>query len=655
MKHALTLLLLLPFTTKADQWRDPDWREMTYESDVIALVEYTSDGDSFAKAKPLRVYRGEFRSGEVWISGFSNRYGPIDKMRVGDRYIVFLKAAERSARTIEYWKGRIKEEPELIPYFEALKARNAYYVWTPTAGDLVIKGKSVRYDLLQTTTHGEQSFYPLNEFESFLRATTQPEKSGFHRRVLREVKNNALHTRCAQYLMMLTLTSFTDFDPVFQTIANGKDPASNYALAQLLGQMQGDKPRDLLLQMLDNESSLVQGEVVRQLADEDPDLIGPILVKRLRTAASDRMYHTNIMDPVVNSIDGGQIEIIQTLAKIKYKPATAGLLPLLDTDDEYLFPLVVEALLALDSKAFVPYLNKHLRNRTHSLIFSICSIIARNDLKVCKPALMEFISNHNRNGDHDYSYTVSWYMGLAHFDDAETRAFLLDDFENLLLNSDTINGDKLNRWIREYIDTFTRLESAEARPLIYNALFHWHGIDAAFAEHPELFAVKRSIENSLNQEVGKVLEGVQIENVVSLVHITNIPDVLKGAAPDFECRVQINLAGDIPGLQSLEDVTSVGNKLFQNLQAHREKVSQALGIPLDNIGARQGMFVSEVDERFTTNISSSPMGTFYKYAKQLPHEDDLRFLKALRENGFASNEFDQRQLQGAIDEIEGKL
>ncbi|MFW5852102.1 MAG: hypothetical protein ACOCWB_07760, partial [Bacteroidota bacterium] len=173
------LLTLSTFQVKADSWIDPDWKEMIDSSDVIALIEYTSEGDFRAKAKPLTIYKGQLNTSEIWISGFSNRYGPIDEMSPGDKYIVFLNFYEPTDRTLEYWQEQIKEDPELTDYYEALKAGNAYYVWTPTSGDLKVKGKTVQYDLLQTSYYGKQSFYPLDEFETFLKATSQTKNSKF--------------------------------------------------------------------------------------------------------------------------------------------------------------------------------------------------------------------------------------------------------------------------------------------------------------------------------------------------------------------------------------------------------------------------------------------------------------------------------------------
>ena len=596
----ILILTLSAFQVKADSWIDPDWKEMIDSSDVIALVEYTSEGDFRAKAKPLTIYKGQLNTSEIWISGFSNRYGPIDKMSPGDKYIVFLNFYEPTERALEYWKEQIEEEPELTDYYEALKTGSAYYVWTPTSGDLKIKGKTVQYDLLQTSYYNKQNYYPIAEFETFLKATTQSNKIKFHKETLKKVKDNATKGISAQYLMMLYLSSFKSYDSVFETIANEQQPEPCYALAQLLGKVDGEKSRDLLVQMLDNENSVVQGEVVRQLSDEAPEFIGPILLAHLDSAGEGGIYPSNLMDPVMNRIDGGKIEIIRTLGEIKYKPAAKTLLPLLETEEDYIFELVINVLIQLDNKDFIPYINNHLKKKTKPLIFEICQIITDNDLKECKPALMEFISNHNRNDHPRYEYAISTHMGLAHFDDQETRDFLLKDFENLLNNNDTIESGKLKDWIREYIETFKNLKSKEARPLIYNSLFKWFGYNYDFAIHPELFAIKKSIEDSINQKTLTILEGHDVAEIQTIVFISNTSEYGDNFTPSYEQIILIRLE---PTKMKLDG----NDEIWNELKNVKEKLSKELNIPVEQISSRSGSYVSNLDDRFDEDIDWSPM------------------------------------------------
>ncbi len=642
-------LVFLTIQVKADSWQDPAWIEMIYRSDVIALVEYSSGGDFRAMAKPLVIYKGELKSEEIWISGFSNRYGPIDSMSPGDRYLVFLRYNEPTERSLAYWQKQIKEDPELTTYYEAIKAGKTYHVWSPTAGDLKVKGEMVQYDLLQTTYYGLQSFYPLTEFETFLRATTQKENTEFYGQTLKKVRNNATKEITAQYLRMLYLTSYNSFVPTFITIADGQLPESCYALAQLLGRIQDEKSRDLLIQLLDHKNSIVQGEVVRQLANQDPQLIGPILLVHLDSAGIGGIYPSNIMDPVRNEIDGGKIEIIKTLGQIKYKPAAKALLPLLETEDDDLFKLVLDVLIQLDNRDFVPYLNEHLKNKTTSLLLDICQTITENDLKECKPALMDFITNHNRNVFNGYEYTISYYTGLAHFNDPETIDFLLKDFENMVINNDTLRSDALNDWTREYIETFKEMKNTDARPLIYKSLDKWFGLNYDFALHPELFEIKRNLEETINQKSLVSLNGDGIKKIETIVFLTNTEDYGPNFIPMYDQSILITLAYTT-GFDS-----NGTDEIWTKLDAVREQLSKDLDIPVKKIGSRKSSYVSNIDDRFDNTIDWSPMIKFYKYAKALPSEQDLRFLKALAQNGFAKREFDIKQLEKTIKEIEVKL
>jgi hypothetical protein len=646
----LTILLLTfsTFKVKADSWIDPTWKKMIAESDAVALIEYVSNGDFRAQAKILKTYKGKISSELIWVSGFSNRYGPIDKMSIGDKFIVFLNKNKPSKRNIEYWNEQIKEDEELIPYVNSIKKGNAYYVWTPTSGDLKVKEGKIQYDLLQTSYYRNQVFHSLVEFESFLQATNRSNKSKFHAEILKKIKSNAKKEISAQYLMMLYLSSFKSYDSVFQTIANEQQAEPCYALAQLLGEVKDEKSRDILVQLLDNENSVVQGEVVRHLLNEDPEFIGPILLSHLDSAGKGGIYPSNLMDPVMNSIDGGKVEIIRTLGEIKYKPAAKSLLPLLETEEDYIFELVINVLLQLDNKDFIPYINDHLKKRTKPLIFEICQIITDNDLKECKPALMEFISNHNRDDHPSYEYAISTHMGLAHFNDQETRDFLLNDCENLLNNNDTIESGKLKDWIREYIETFKNLKSKEARPLIYNSLFKWFGYNYDFAVHPELFAIKKSIEDSINQKTLTILEGHEVAEIQTIVFISNTSEYGDNYTPSYEQIILIRLE---PTKMELDG----NDEIWSKLKNVKEKLSGELNIPIDKISSRSGSYVSNLDDRFDVGIDWSPMNKFYKYAIELPNENDLLFLKTLVQSGFAKEDFDKRQLNRTITEIEEKL
>ena len=146
------IFFVIAFQAKADSWIDPTWREMLDSSDVVALVQYTSPGDFRASARVLTVYKGQLKAGDaIWISGFSNRYGPIDKMHKGDKYLVFLYGSEPSERRIKYWDDELKKDPGLKDFVEAYKQSRVYYVASPTSGDLKVSGKPIDTDGLAPT------------------------------------------------------------------------------------------------------------------------------------------------------------------------------------------------------------------------------------------------------------------------------------------------------------------------------------------------------------------------------------------------------------------------------------------------------------------------------------------------------------------------
>ena len=88
--------------------------------------------------------------------------------------------------------------------------------------------------------------------------------------------------------------------------------------------------------MLKDGNSVVQGEVVRQLAKGDPKQVGSVLLAALAKAGEGGIYPQNLMDPVRNQHDGGKIEIIRALGELKYEPAAPTLITLLENSkDEY--------------------------------------------------------------------------------------------------------------------------------------------------------------------------------------------------------------------------------------------------------------------------------------------------------------------------------
>lgn len=627
----ITLLTFCHLTAKADQWTDPSWKKMIAESDAIALVEYVSNGDFRAQAKILKIYKGKVSSDLIWISGFSNRYGPIDKMKIGDKFIVFLNKNRTSKSSLEYWEEEIKEDKELIPYVNALKNRKAYFVWSPTSGDLRVKLKKVQYDLAQTTFYDNQIYYSLKEFEQFLNSFIRGKKN-FQKYLLEELSKNLSSNKTSQILMMLYLSSYKTYQSIYETIFKTNIDNSLYALAKLLGNIKGNESRDLLVKLLDNENSIIQGEVVRQLSSEDADFIGPLLLGKLSKSGEEGIYPQNIMNPVQNSVDGGKIEIIQTLGELKYKPAIQKLLPLLDTENEYLFMITFNVLDKLGTKDYIPYLNKHLENSTDNLIYKICDLITERNLTECIPSLMHYISNHDKSIHPSKEFAISWCCGLGAFDTKEVREFLFSDFQKVLMMKRGESIDNKKDWIQGYFATFNRLKMVETKPLVYDAMFEYYGFNSKFKTDTVLFNKKQRIENRFKNQISSVEKDSKIKRIEFLLQIDSETDTII----DYSLNVIVN--SDKKEWKEIEPIfNSIKDKLIE------------LGYSKGNIRLTTGYISHNLGGSALLEFNDGLMTEFLKYISTNPDKEDLMFLQKLSQFKYAKTDYENRKLKKAIE------
>ena len=665
----VNLILCIIGSIKADSWKDPTWEEMINKSDVIALVEYTSNGDFRAKAKPLKIYKGKINN-EVWIAGFSNRFGPIDIMSTGDKYIVFLSFNKPTKRRLKYWKERVDEDETLKEYYESIKNGNSYYVSSPTSGDLKVKSDSIQYNLLQTTFYRGQQFYSLKEFENFLQAALKKVSKRliktFHNDIIEKINQNEDDRLNSQYLMMLYLSNFKGYISAFTTISKQQESRSCYALAKLLGKVKDKKSTDILVELLANENSIVQGEAVRQLSKEKTNFIGPILLSYLQTAGEKGIYPNNLMNPVRNSLDGGKIEIIRTLGEIKYKPAAPQLLTLLETKNDYLFILVIDVLQQLGSKDYIPYLNKHLENGTDDLIFEICSLIVKNDLNECLPALMNFIENHDKTKHSSKDFTISWASGLGHFNNDEVKQFLIKDFQSVLKMKGGDFIDNKKYWLEEYIETFDRLDIETSKEDIYNAMFEYYGYHVGFRENEKYFIRRSAIEDSLSNLVKNILAEIEPNiKVTSLVSINKNFEVV-----DYSIRY------DVPKSYMKVKKTGVNldslfyNKLitFDEYLRRTERsdiIGQKLRI-LDSLIINRTTITNEHLILGTSRYSKSGVkpikgyrdtlfDNFLAYISNHPNKQDLDFLENMMKFNEPNSDYIKGELQRQINTARKKL
>jgi hypothetical protein len=499
---------------------------MLDSSDVIALIQYTSNGDFRASAKILSIYKGQLKIGdEIWVSGFSNRYGPIDKMKTGDKYLVFLNLSELTESRIEYWNEELLKKPELKEYVEALKTKKAFYVWSPTSGDLKVKGKKVQYDLIQTTFYKKQKFYSLTDFEYFLTAHNDNEKkTKLCKELLAKIKPASESEANSQNLMKLYLLKYNEYDAVFEKYSKIKNASSKFALALLMGNINNEQSKQVLLTLLKDKHSLVQGEAVRQLSKNSSNEVGEVLLQQLKDANPNNSGPNNIMNPVMNRIDGGKSQIIKTLGEIGYKPAIPELLTMLETKDDDEFRLIVETLRKLETREYANYINKHLDNLEDKMVLQLCFIIRDDSLTECIPSLMNYVKRHDRTVWPTKECSISKHFGLAHFKTDSVKQFLYSDFIELMKmpNTNKESIDTKQKWVNEYILSFIDLGIDKPKNVLYDYMFDYYGFNSNFKTNPKYFQKKYEIEDSLVKIVETVLKPLEPKVQVTAIALLDI-------------------------------------------------------------------------------------------------------------------------------------
>jgi len=637
MTRQLTIILTiicLTFTiqTKADSWIDPSWKEMLDSSDVIALIQYTSNGDFRASAKILNIYKGQLNIGdEIWVSGFSNRYGPIDKISKGDKYLVFLNLSEPTEKRIEYWNEELLKKPELKDYVESLKNKKAFYVWSPTSGDLKVKGKKVQYDLIQTTFYKKQNFYSLHEFEIFLQSYSDNAlRNKLSKDLLNNIKPPKESESRSQDLMKLYLLKYSEYDDVFEKYTKVKNPSSKFALAQLMGNINNEKSKQVLLTLLEDKHSLVQGEAVRQLSKGSPDEVGAVLLKQLKDANPYNSGPNNIMNPVMNRIDGGKSQIIRTLGDIGYKPAIPELLTMLETKDDDEFKLIVETLRKLGTREYASYINKHLENLDDKMILQLCFIIRDDSLTECIPSLMNYVKRHDRTIWPTKECSISKYFGLAHFKTDTVKQFLYTDFLDLMKmpNTNKESIDTKQKWVNEYILSFIDLGISKPKNLLYDYMYDYYGFNSNFKTNSKYFQRKYEIEDSLVKAVERVLKPLEPNvQVTAIVLIDNDFNTV-----NYSVKYQITKPEkfDMWGKNRLDTLNQI---IISNTSIDKKHL-------IWSTGNYTGLDGAINFERFGDNF----MDNFLDYISTFADKEDVLFIENLKKYNYAKTDYEKEKL-----------
>lgn len=630
----ITMLVMGRQPARADSWVDPSWRHMLDSSDVVALIEYGTEGKFRAEAVVREVYRGQARVGErIWISGFSNRYGPIDEVHKGDRFVVFLTLNTYRPKDPAQWEEQIAKGELERSFVDAIKENRAYWVASPTSGDLRVRGGTVQYDLIQTSQYSKQPYRPLPQLKRFLIAyyggSGRPELVQTLRSRLTKGRPDQEH---AQALLMLDLLQACALDPTYERFITASIPDVRYALVKVAGCSSGPEREPYLLALLKDAHSIVQGEAVRQMRSLPPEVVGPALLAQLPTANPTNYGPSNIMDPVMNTVSGGQAQIIETLGDIRYEPAIGALVALLDNDDPDTFELVADALRKMGSQAHVAYMREYLRSGSTKNIFNICREMVKDSLVECIPDLMHFIHTHDRTAHPDRAVTVSRCCGLGHFRSDTITAFMRYDFHYLLDSVPSQAYEPIDNkmdWVREYVNTFIDQRDSTIREGLYDFMYDYFAFDHRFYTDTALFTLKKHLQDSI---AGAVRRSFTEDEV---------PDI----------QVVVYLSSDDGPLRMIDHTVMVELPAMDRL-ATMDELFQERGFDAAHLWPRFRGNSHFHAKRRPEGFNGLLMRAFIEFIQAFPTPRDAAVLRALRREGLARTEWERSRLDEVIEELE---
>ena len=102
--------------------------------------------------------------------------------------------------------------------------------------------------------------------------------------LLAKIKPVSENDASSQNLMKLYLLNYSAYDDVFDKYSTIKNPSSKFALALLMGNINNEQSKQVLLTLLKDKHSLVQGEAVRQLSKNSSNEVGAVLLQQLKNA-----------------------------------------------------------------------------------------------------------------------------------------------------------------------------------------------------------------------------------------------------------------------------------------------------------------------------------------------------------------------------------
>jgi hypothetical protein len=646
-------------------WIDPDWQQMLKESELVVLAEVVKGGEFVAKVRPLHTFKGA-ASEDFYVTGFNNHNWPADAIerenfRANGQYYLFLRRSEDAALLIELLTGPkadglVQSASHFIrsifrtsrsakPPREALQAAEkglVWSVWSPTSGDLPVAGDGVHVSLLGTSYPNNARMRARAPFERFLTAALAYHSSGNLDLVLLQETQQAIRrefavetpaavpiasereqpSELAQQIAAYFLMGGRSYDDLFEAIARGPDGDARFILAWLLGAMADERAGNLLLMMLADNNSLVQGEVVRQLAKRPDPNRGTILLAQLSRAGAGGVYPQGLMDPVRNQLEGGKLEIVRALGEMKYAPAAPALIELLEqTDNAYGLRVVLGALESIGTRDYAPALEKALRNR--DLVMTVADWVREHRMVELKPALERLVEESPKEIAGGSLWTA--IDGLGKIGDETTAAQLTAHLQRLI-----------SREVPEFFDeghthaiigALADLRYHAARAVVEQAFFYWLGVDRTFEAKPQLLETKRRLEREIEREARAHFRDFWSVRPRATVILKNRDALADGSAdePEYSFVLQVNIH---PWFRS----GVKADTLIGRLDGFRKgQGTLAVTCWNGNMGDSSG----SNDPRIMGGVSSLFFFAYGQYVRNTQDPRDVSFVRFLLKSGLA--------------------
>jgi hypothetical protein len=512
--------IVLPGTSAADQWLDPEFDEMIDSSIAIVLGEVQHGGTDYAEAKILKSFKGTISLPVIYIGGFSGRLGPYDTLSPGEKYYFFLRYKHDSVSDVERLNKFNSRFASLQYYAGKLTVENLYYVWTPTSGDILFDNEGVHADLVFNRSYkGFNDPLQKNEFEKMLELRINKTMDTKFREkiynIFEEKFSDAEFPIVLQYLSMLHLIRSDKHTETIAKAAKDTFYLTRYLTAKYLSNLEQNISRSLLIAMLDDEDWLVQGEAVRQLKRHDPNIILPIFLEKIKRASKDEaVFSSGIMDPSPKVYEGAFIEMAEFFRDAGYKPAAPYILSALKEADWYSADNLADILDSLDKEYLVNfYLSKLNSNTEHHSFNRAVNYLTRNKVPSAKKLLIDYIFYMDKSKSDDTDIINK----LAAFEDDEVKQFVVSQFLQMYYKSTTYSETE-KKWINEFIWYFSGRGITE----IKNEVYSFIPLNDVTISEDSLLYIYHMIKNEyvrIQDSLNKILSGEKLERGSVLVKL----------------------------------------------------------------------------------------------------------------------------------------